>query len=145
MDALLNETGLGLAALLVTPVSGAFLTMASLVSLSNEMRARIALGIGVLGAFLIISPDMNYLPISTLPASAVVGIMILCAALLKRQKQPKWTIRLVIGLPIITCLIWSVVHAINKEVSFSYLIIFKTPLEIYLLLESAFVDSDLVH
>lgn len=141
-DALLNETGPGLAARLVAPVSGALLTLVSLVALSSRMRARIAIGIGVVGTFLIVLPDMNYLPISAAPALAVTVVVMVCAALLKRQKQSRWMVRLVMGVPIVACLIWSVIHALSNEISFSYLIIFKTPLEIYLLLESALVGSD---
>ena len=142
IHALRHESGLGLTARLVSPLFGAILFTLALVTLADRTRAFIAFLTGCAGTLLLTVPEINHLPVGPAPATIVAVVMGGGAWILRRRRRGKWAIRAAIALPTVVCLVWNVGMVIGHDVSISYLVIFKTPIQIFLLMEAAFVTSD---
>ena len=66
------------------------------------------------------------------------ALVVVAAGFLAFFSDSRYKIRVAIALLPAACLVWSLVAALSGRISAAYLIVFKTPVMLYLFLEAVF-------
>ncbi len=129
--------GIGLASLLTPAVAGALITLIAILPLSSRSKTISYFALGFLGNVLVVLSPINHLPVEPVPALGLLAAVLLLAGFLQRRAARSIYVRLVLAALPGAVLLWSLKSAIAGQIPFTYLIVFKTPIALYLFLESA--------